>query len=148
VQQDPNCDIEAAIQFDRPHAFASQYHSQESSAADLYSSYWIHLEAVLLDLLDDCPADVRIFETPLVQRLWKLCGQDLILFQYTDACKKDCADDLNALLSALSEAQHYQQLHVLLHSMWVMVALIQVQYPAAQVWLFSILISCHALLSF
>jgi hypothetical protein len=113
VQQDPDSVIEAAMLFDRSHAFAD--HSQETSGPDLYSSYWIHLESVVLNLLDCCPDELLLFQTPPVQRLCKLCGQNLVLFECADDCKNDCTNDLNALLSALSTAQHYLQLHVLLH---------------------------------
>ena len=106
------------VTFNASHKFVSENCTPEITSAEPYSMYRMHLHAVALEAMDSFPEDIELFDSPAIQRMFRLCTQNCKLFEPdSDYCTADCFADLNALLKTLSRASNVLNLHALLHSM-------------------------------
>lgn len=61
--------------------------------------HWMHLHAVALEAMESFPEDMELFQSPAVQRMFRLCTQNFKLFEPDSDFSKACVADLNPLLT-------------------------------------------------
>ena len=94
--------------FDDPRKFVKENCTPESTSAELYSMYWMHLHAAALEAMDACPEDMDLFESSAVQGMFRLCKQNFQLFDpVPDVCKADCIAGLLSLIHISEPTRPY-----------------------------------------